>query len=299
MNISDKYKLIFFHYPKCAGKSVVDALGIKTSDKTNIESGMRQTIGYGVDYYNWNSQIYPEKWNTYKKFTIVRNPWDRAVSLYNFRKKENDLYNLFPPQFGTNMLGGDKIGPDGKHWDFKRWLLSSLSKGIPLPNDCELEINSENPNITNNELFNYDSQNIEDAMKSHRLCVTENYYNNIQLSENKVSATGPDGKIHQMDFRNIMRERIEWFNQIDVMSNITVGNDNRFNGKILVDYILKFEHLNRDWDKMFKELGHEPPKLPHKNKYEHKHYSEYYDDETREFVGHLFEKDIKEFGYEY
>ena len=66
MNISDKYKLIFFHYPKCAGKSVVDALGIKTSDKTNLESGLRQTIGYGVDYYNWNSRIYPEKWIRYK-----------------------------------------------------------------------------------------------------------------------------------------------------------------------------------------------------------------------------------------
>ena len=60
MNISDKYKLIFFHYPKCAGKSVVDALGIKTSDKTNLESGLKQTIGYGVDYYRWNDSIYPE-----------------------------------------------------------------------------------------------------------------------------------------------------------------------------------------------------------------------------------------------
>ena len=74
MNISDKYKLIFFHYPKCAGKSVVDALGIKTSDKTNIESGMRQTIGYGTDYQHWNKTIYPEKWNTYKKqpFSLIQ-----------------------------------------------------------------------------------------------------------------------------------------------------------------------------------------------------------------------------------
>ena len=50
---------------------------------------------------------------------------------------------------------------------------------------------------------------------------------------------------------------------------------------------------------MFEELGYEPPKLSKKNVSKHKHYSEYYDDETREFVGHLFEKDIKELGYEY
>ena len=57
MNHSDKYELIFFHYPKCAGKSVVNSLDIKTSDKTNLESGMRQTIGYGIDYYYWNQKI--------------------------------------------------------------------------------------------------------------------------------------------------------------------------------------------------------------------------------------------------
>ena len=62
---------------------------------------------------------------------------------------------------------------------------------------------------------------------------------------------------------------------------------------------IKFENLNRDWNNMFKELGYEPPKLPILNKYKHKHYSEYYDDETREFVGWLFKKDIDAFGYKF
>ena len=41
MNISDKYKLIFFHLPKCAGKSITSVLDIKTNDKTNLLARLR------------------------------------------------------------------------------------------------------------------------------------------------------------------------------------------------------------------------------------------------------------------
>ena len=88
-----------------------------------------------------------------------------------------------------------------------------------------------------------------------------------------------------------VRDRIEWWNQIDVISGTY--------GERLVDYILRFEHLEDMWNRMFEQLGHEPPKLPKKNTSKHKHYSEYYDDETCEFVGHLFKKDIEAFGYEF
>ena len=295
MNISDKYKLIFFHYPKCAGKSVVDALGIKTSDKTNLESGMRQTIGWGVDYYNWNNLIYPEKWNTYKKFTIVRNPWDRIVSLYNFRKKENDLYNLLPPKLGSSMLGGTKIGPDGKHWDFRRWVFSIFSKGLNGGGKFSIPQDSDLSKI---EMLEYDSNNLEEAFLSHKQIVTENFYNSLILDQTIITVQSPTGPC-EMYLRDIMRERIEWINQIDVMSNVDVKDDDRFNGEILVDYIIKFENLNRDWNNMFEDIGYEVPQLPVLNKYKHKHYSEYYDNETREFIGWLFKKDIDAFGYKF
>ena len=44
MNISDKYQLIFFHLPKCAGRSVVNALDIKTSDELGIKSDMKEAL---------------------------------------------------------------------------------------------------------------------------------------------------------------------------------------------------------------------------------------------------------------
>jgi len=295
MNISDKYKLIFFHLPKCAGKSVVNALGVTNSDKTNLEAGLRQTTGLGIDYWYWNQKIYPEKWNTYRKFTIVRNPWDRMVSLYHYRKEQNDLYNLFPTAFGTNQAGGDKLGPDGKEWGFKRWLLSSFVKGLTVnqkANHAYVDEKGVKHPLPVEWVLELDSQNLEDAIEHHRIFTEENNYINLCTSEDEIKTVVPSGEVKTFKgYTLFVRDRIEWFNQIDVISGML--------GEKLVDYILKFEHLEEMWNKMFEELNYEPPKLPKKGASKHKHYSEYYDDETREFVGKLFEKDIKEFGYEY
>ena len=288
MNISDKYKLIFFHLPKCAGKSVTNVLDIKTSDKTNEVSGLKQTIALGFDIVNWNQQIYPQKWDNYMKFTIVRNPWDRVVSLYHFRKKENDLYKSFPTEFGTNQMGGDEVGPDGKKWGFKRWLLSAFAKGIT-PQITLQESKSHNGDIFTH--LSYDSKTLEQALEYHGLFLTEDNYINLCLDKTEIPTNTPDGIIMNYGWAFAVRDRIEWFNQIDVISD---ENQNK-----LVDYILRFEHLEEMWNRMFFELGKEPPKLPKENTSKHKHYSEYYDDETHEFISHLFKNDIREFGYEF
>ena len=46
-------------------------LDIKTSDKTNIDSGLKQTTLLGFEMEHWNKKIYPEKWDNYMKFTIM------------------------------------------------------------------------------------------------------------------------------------------------------------------------------------------------------------------------------------
>ena len=93
MNHSDKYKLIFFHIARAAGMSVKKALEIdskshpkhrdvwyhKDVGKQKVRFNFRRTVNLGVDMETYTEE---DKWNKYKKFTIIRNPYDVVVSQY-------------------------------------------------------------------------------------------------------------------------------------------------------------------------------------------------------------------------
>jgi hypothetical protein len=95
-------------------------------------------------------------------------------------------------------------------------------------------------------------------------------------------------------------------------------------GRLLVDFVGRYESLQADFDKVCDRVGIPPTPLPRVNRSledarpnslrelrkqlrraiwtrerEHTfpHYTEYYDDESREFVGRLFRKDVEAFNY--
>ena len=91
-------------------------------------------------------------------------------------------------------------------------------------------------------------------------------------------------------------------------------------GNLLIDFVGKFEHLQQDFDRVCEQLGFADSNLPHVNssdktsrelrrkvrnflhrngESELHNYVDFYDDETREFVATLYQRDIENFDYNF
>lgn len=177
--ISHQHQCVFIHINKNAGCSIERAFQWKLRDHTRPTDIIKE--------------IGEEKWHRYFKFAVVRNPWDRLVSMYSAQKREK--------RTGTAS--------------FKEWI------------ECSWKCN-------------YGGNSKQD-------------------------------QFHQMT------------------------TDNK---EICMDFLLRFESLQEDFKYVCDKIGVDLT-LPHINKSDHQHYSNYYDEETIEFVRKWHKRDIEEFGYEY
>jgi len=85
--ISFKYELIFIHIPKTAGSSIVYSI-----DKSNWFKQFPNLQHKPAKYYKEYPLIQPF-WDKFFKFSIIRNPFDRLVSNYFFKKENKNKTN--------------------------------------------------------------------------------------------------------------------------------------------------------------------------------------------------------------
>lgn len=106
MRISHKYKFVFIAVPRTGSTSVRNALNAVS----DVESVLKYQITENNPFYHHISaseirEIFKQrdwKWEEYHKFCVVRNPYDRAVSLYHHRidtkdreaPKKSGVYNF-------------------------------------------------------------------------------------------------------------------------------------------------------------------------------------------------------------
>ena len=229
--ICGDYRCLFVHVPKTAGMSIEDVflrlVGLTWKTRAPLLLGRNDDPRLGpprlehlkAGEYVAGGHLTAEQFESYFKFSFVRNPWDRMVSEYKYRG--------YPVKV-----------------DFKTYLF----KHLPPPGWTDA-------------------------------------------------------------YRHIIPQHDFLYDEA---------------GRLLVDFVGRYESLQADFDRVCARLGIPLAPLPRVNRsldearpntlrklrkrlrraiwsWERKHtfpdYTEYYDEESREFVGRLFRKDVESFNY--
>lgn len=86
-------KYIFTHPPKCAGASVEKALGLRNLNRRSKKfKTYKKLLHQPLNDHIKIIQSYGLNWKDFFIFSVVRNPWDRAVSRFFFLKTHINKY---------------------------------------------------------------------------------------------------------------------------------------------------------------------------------------------------------------
>tara|TARA_Y100000034_G_C6816613_1_gene367439 strand:+ start:279 stop:968 length:690 start_codon:yes stop_codon:yes gene_type:complete len=117
--IDHERKLIFIHIPRTAGMSITKYLGV------DIERGFSDPVAYrkklgGSPHHVPSFYYCPTGWGEYYTFTVIRNPWARLFSFFQYRLK------------GTSLITGKKVlrkYSRGANPTTKEWFKTSMRVG--------------------------------------------------------------------------------------------------------------------------------------------------------------------------
>jgi hypothetical protein len=87
------------------------------------------------------------------------------------------------------------------------------------------------------------------------------------------------------------RSHVQWEKQIEFVQDES--------GRVVVDFVGRFERLAQDARIVFDRLGLSDAQLPHSNPSSHRPYREYFSGDARDQIRRLYARDIERFGYSY
>lgn len=142
MIISHSKKFIYIKTERAATTSTEKLLETVCTDEDIIGWRGPPPKPDDVEYYNHmtaaqiKQKVTPEQWDTYYKFGNIRNPWDRIVSVYFFRKDVLSNNPNNPTDWGNNESFEEFV--------LNRRLPRSFSTFFDEFNDIDFYIRTEN-----------------------------------------------------------------------------------------------------------------------------------------------------------
>jgi len=79
-------KLLMIHIPKCAGVTMNQIIGLNNPKFFGNH--------YGHHHANFIKNVMGDKYKNYTSFCIIRNPWDKLWSSYNFMKSGSEFISI-------------------------------------------------------------------------------------------------------------------------------------------------------------------------------------------------------------
>lgn len=123
--ISHKYKVIFVHIPRTAGHTISAAFEYKRNKHDKVKRHAKP-----IEYQHQ----YSKEWQSYFKFTFVRNPWERVLSAWyarSYRYLDQDIVREMFNSFIRNELL-EKVQTKPQHFRSQiEWVTNSKGQLHP------------------------------------------------------------------------------------------------------------------------------------------------------------------------
>jgi len=124
--ISHEYRMIFIHIPKTGGTSIEKMFGALKTKKITFEKSKKQVdiMPFKVEKHYDASDVevqYKNFIESYFKWTIVRNPWEREYSFYNMVNGRRKNKKTFLEYLKTTKINKkDKVLQDQINFIFNK-----------------------------------------------------------------------------------------------------------------------------------------------------------------------------------